>query len=66
MKKTLAEIRAEMELEIDGNWSMVSWNSFANIAEASLGKQVADKYRKAAISEGKWIKVDGKIYNSVD
>jgi len=57
------ELRSELESKIVQQMSMVTWNDFGNIVEAVLDKETADEYRKAAIKEGKWIKMDGEIHN---
>jgi len=71
MTKTLTELRTELQSKIversqplpRGDLMLVSWNSFASIVESVLGKETADESRRLAIQEGKWIKMDGKVYN---
>lgn len=38
-------------------------NTFVNIVEAVYGKEKADELRKLGIEAGKWIEMDGVVYN---
>jgi hypothetical protein len=56
-------LRLELEKEIIEQIRMGTHNTFADIFEAACGKSRADLFRQVAIAEGKWIKMDGKIFN---
>lgn len=63
MSEELENLKAKLEQEVILQVKFGTFNTFANIVEQACGKEKADEFRKAAIKEGKWIKMDGVIYN---
>lgn len=63
MSKSLQEMHYELSQEVISKVQLGTFNTFASIVEAACGKEKADAFRKLAIKEGIWIKMDGVIYN---
>lgn len=63
MTKSFAQLRGELTYELLDQIQRGTHNSFAIIVEAVFGKEKADELRKLGIEEGKWIEMDGVVYN---
>lgn len=60
------ELRKHLAKEVNSQVKAGTHNTFANIVEAACGVEKANQFRLLAIKEGKWIKMDGKVYNGVE
>lgn len=63
MSKRLQDLHRGLIQEIIQQITFGTFNDFASIVEVALDKEKADEFRNLAIQEGKWIRMDGVIYN---